>query len=158
MKLIYTPSIIIFFFTLLTGCTETRKDQEKPATSKTPVTVESSVNLLMTYWKLVELKGKKVTDYPTQNHAPYIHLREHNELQGTGGCNSMIGQYHLKGENGIVFTQVIATEMACQGMELESDFYPFLSLISSYVIIDSTMTLSNQDGSASAKFLASDSK
>ncbi len=159
MKPISISSIvIILFFLFSVSCVSTQKEKEKPTTNDSPKTTDPNVNLLPTYWKLIELNGKKITDYPAQNHEPFIRLKENKEVHGTGGCNSMSGHFELKGESEISFSEIIATEMACQGMELESDFYPFLSMVRSYAIRDSTLTLSNSERTISAMFKASASQ
>jgi heat shock protein HslJ len=143
----------------LAGCTPPQKEKEKPNVIEQPTDTDTiSHDLQLSYWKLTELNGKKLSDYPAQNHAPFIHLKENKEVQGTGGCNSMGGYYELKGDHKITFLDLRATEMACQGMELERDFYPFLSEVRKYAISESTLILSNEDGSLSAKFNASSSR
>ena len=149
---------IICFLLFSAACVSTQKEKEKPIVAETPKAPEKSSTLLLTHWKLTELNGKKITEYSAQNHEPFILLKENKEVQGTGGCNSMGGYFELKGENEIIFSELRATEMACQGMELERDFYPFLSEVRTYVIHDSILTLNNEDGSLSAQFKVSDLK
>jgi uncharacterized lipoprotein YbaY/heat shock protein HslJ len=75
-----------------------------------------------TYWKLVELDGRKVGMVPEQRREVRITLvSEGSRLSAFGGCNQLGGGYLLEG-NALRFTQMAGTMMACEPpvMDLES--------------------------------------
>ncbi|MEO5905265.1 MAG: META domain-containing protein [Saprospiraceae bacterium] len=141
------------------SCTPLQKENENktPAESPSPPHVEE--NLHDKYWKLVELNGKKVSDYPAQNKEPYLKLlKEGSKAEGTGGCNVMGGTYTLTKPNKVSFSQMASTKMACPDMTLETDFQTVLTQIDIYVVGETTLTFTDLDGSSFAKFEVDPSK
>lgn len=64
---------------------------------------------------------------------------------GFAGCNRYSAGYELAG-NSIRFTAPISTRMACmEGMEVEQSFLASLPLVTSYTIVDKTLTLKMAD-------------
>ena len=75
------------------------------------------------YWKLVELRGKKVTPPENQNREPHFILKELDKrVIGHGGCNSFHGAYELSAGDRIRFSKMASTLMACEDMETEKEF------------------------------------
>ena len=154
MKIIHITTCIISFF-LISNCASKAKDGNHSGTKDD----KQGKNLTEIYWRLTELSGKPVSEFPAQNKEPYILLiEERNRVEGTGGCNSMGGSYVLKGENQITFSNLIATEMACPGMELESEFHKALQITHSYESNGKELKLHNESGGLVALFQASSGK
>ena len=97
---------------------------------------EVTAELKDTYWKLIELDGKKVITAPTQKREVHITLtNEGSRLFAFGGCNQLAGSYEQKGSD-LRFTQMAGTLMACVSpfMELESQVLKMLNTTSGYRI------------------------
>lgn len=66
-------------------------------------------------------------------------------VAGFSGCNRYSAGYELAGSS-IRFTAPISTRMACMdGMEVEQSFLASLPLVTSYTIVDKTLTLKMAD-------------
>src|SRR5687768_12295252 len=72
------------------------------------------------YWKLVEIKGQPVMQSTQQNKEAHMILSATDKrVNGNGGCNSFLGSYELQPNNGIMFTKIGATKMACAGNSMQ---------------------------------------
>ncbi len=159
MRSLYNLSFIFLLIIAAISCNPPQKDTESktPGESPSPPYVEG--DLQDKYWKLVELNGKKVAEYPAQNKEPYLQLlTEGNRAEGTGGCNGMGCTYTLTKPNKISFSQMASTKMACPDMTLEADFHSILTQVDVYVVGETTLSLTDLDGSSYAKFEASTPK
>ncbi|WP_257670703.1 copper resistance protein NlpE N-terminal domain-containing protein [Parapedobacter tibetensis] len=106
------------------------------------------------YWKLVELSGKPVKPGSTQKE-PFIRLTEQeSRLEGTGGCNGMGGTYELQDPNRIRFSQIIRTQMACEGLEIENELIHALESADSYHLQNDSLQLFRARMAPMAKFEA----
>lgn len=81
--------------------------------------------LFNTYWKLIELDGKRVQldGTPAQQREAHMVLNEQEfRVNGHSGCNRFFGGFDLDGEK-LVFSGLGSTMMACpSGMETEQAF------------------------------------
>ena len=146
-------SFLIILFIVAISCNAPQKESENKPLPESPSPPHAEANLQDKYWKLVELNGKKVSDYPAQNKEPYLKLlTEGMRAEGTGGCNGMGGTYTLKKPNMISLSQMASTKMACPDMTLETDFQSILSQVDVYVVGETTLSLTDLDGSSYAKF------
>lgn len=94
------------------------------------------------YWKLVSLHGKKVRVPPTNREAHLILKDNDMRVQGAGGCNGLGGLYELSGENGVRFSEIMSTEMACaEGMDVEQAFLSTLLQVASFAIQGDVLVL-----------------
>jgi len=97
-----------------------------------------------TYWMLVELNGKPAVPSMGRTQA-YIRLhREQGRLEGSGGCNGLIGTYIVE-QSALRFTPSGTTLMMCPPalMEQEQGLIAALKATSSYKIEGDTLELSN---------------
>ncbi|SHF04355.1 Heat shock protein HslJ [Mariniphaga anaerophila] len=89
--------------------------------------------IVETYWKLVELRGKKIDQGSFQNREPHLILKvSDNRVFGNAGCNNFNGTYELLDGNQIKFSPLATTRMACPEMELESEFLNVLQTVDNY--------------------------
>ena len=93
--------------------------------------------------KSIPLQGKEIT------------IRfEDDKVSGNAGCNSYFGTIKIKG-NGITFSQLAMTEMACMEpegiMEQEQEYLSFLSDVVSFSI-DGDQLILKKDGQAQLTF------
>ncbi|MBC8044574.1 MAG: META domain-containing protein [Rhizobacter sp.] len=164
------PYLIFLFCLSFTACgTPQPAMQLSPPTVPSPVTTPSTATpkpegraenggaavLENTYWKLVELGGKKIT---TSGEAREVHFRLYpsdKTMKGFGGCNNCFGSYEadkLSGAaNKIRFGEIGATRMACPNLDGEAAFLNALKSATTYAISGETMQLFSE-GKVIAKF------
>ena len=107
------------------------------------------------YWKLVELRGKKVTPPENQNREPHFILKElDRKVIGHGGCNSFHGEYELSAGDRIRFSKMASTLMACEDMETEKEFLNVLEMADSYYVNGDTLQLNRARMAPLARFAA----
>jgi putative lipoprotein len=97
-----------------------------------------------TYWRLVELNGKPTVPGMGTTQ-PYIRLhREQSRLEGSSGCNGLVGTYLLE-QSALQFTPSATTLMMCPPalMEQEQGLIAALKATSSYKIEGDMLELSN---------------
>ncbi|MGM8363498.1 META domain-containing protein [Flavobacterium sp. ARAG 55.4] len=139
-KTISLLSLSILFF----SCNSTKKVKD----DKTNAVTEK-------YWKLIEIRGQKVT---ADNFAkePYLILKStDNRVNGNGGCNSFSGEYELQKEsNRIAFFKIASTRMACIKPTVEEAFFQVLETADNYVIKNDTLQLNKARMAPIAKFVA----
>jgi uncharacterized lipoprotein YbaY/heat shock protein HslJ/uncharacterized lipoprotein NlpE involved in copper resistance len=127
-----------------------RFDSSHPETACDAVAPDKAkvmAELKNTYWKLIELDGKKVTMAPTQAREVRITLAsEDSRLIAFGGCNQLAGSYVLEG-NKLKFTQMISTLMVCVSpfMELDGNVLKTLDATNNYRIDGEQLTLLGGD-------------
>jgi heat shock protein HslJ len=99
------------------------------STSRVGSTQASIAN---TKWVLADdVSGKK----PTLN-------IESARITGTGGCNSYFGEVSMDPTAGNFTTRNIgSTKMACQNMDVESNYFQMLSEVNKYVVSGSSLEL-----------------
>ncbi len=114
----------------------------------------SDVPLVNTYWALTEIGGNPFKMPEGMGREPHMVLQmEDSRVAGYSGCNRLMGRYALEGE-GLTFPDGIATtRMACVvGMDTEKAFADVLQRSSGWNIEGDTLTLSDEDGTALARF------
>ncbi|MDL0431806.1 META domain-containing protein [Marinobacter sp. TBZ242] len=89
---------------LLTGCTSS------PATDG-PGGEVVAMPLTNTYWQLVSVAGKSVSETDNQK-KPHILFLDDGRVSGFSGCNQYMGNYRVRGEN-LLFDSMSSTRMAC---------------------------------------------
>ena len=137
----------------LWGCAEKPKDDDGQRTDETTMPSDTnetapsatSGSLTDIRWKLTELAGKAVSDYPTQNKEPYLLFKADGTVEGTGGCNGMSGTYTLMDGGKIKFSQMVSTKMACPDMTLETAFHGALESADMYSSDGKMLTLVKTD-------------
>lgn len=108
------------------------------------------------YWKLIEIEGQAVEASEGWIKEPHLLLQnKENQMTGNGGCNSFFSTYQLNPNQGLEFSQIGITEMACLDMALEQQFTETLRLVETYSIHNDTLTLNgtNQQGLAILKWV-----
>jgi len=158
MKNLYLTAILCAV--ALTNCNTPAKPSENmESTSATPPTsaATTTINseLLETHWKLVELNGQPVTNPAGSQKEAFIMLtKEGNRLQGSGGCNNLMGSYALTDGNQIKFSGVAMTRMACPDMAMETQLGPIFDAVDNYAINGKFLMLHKAKMAPLAKFEA----
>ncbi|MEI6947180.1 META domain-containing protein [Paraflavisolibacter sp. H34] len=111
--------------------------------------------LVEKYWKLTELGGSALVSSDKWRREPHMILKaDGNKLNGHGGCNSFFGTYELPGGNGIRFTGVGSTRMACEDMQVEYRFLQALQAAGQYTVQGDALALQDAKGTVLARFAA----
>ena len=143
--------LVISAFTII-SCNNAK--ESKPA-DETPNDIHTAPPILDKEWKLVEVNGKAIPAVADSiRHAHMILLSADNRVNGNGGCNSFSGGYTLSEGNGIKFSQVASTKMACANMEDESQFFNALEMADNYTLSHDTLSLNKAKMAPLAKFVA----
>ena len=128
----------------------------KKATSSDTDTSKKPVEIVEKYWKLIEIRGQKVTAENFASKEPHLILKsEDNRVNGNGGCNSFFGTYELQADvNRISFSQIGSTRMACLKPTVEADFFNVLETVDNYTVKNDTLQLNKARMAPLAKFVA----
>jgi heat shock protein HslJ len=119
-----------------------------PPATDTPVV---GVNLRGPEWRLVSLGDKPVTFADTTRAARIALHPDSRQVTGSGGCNRMFGVYELKGDEGLRFSGVGSTKMACKdGMDTESAFLGSLLRVAKWKITGKQLELRDSTGTVLA--------
>jgi heat shock protein HslJ len=102
-----------------------------------------------TYWKLIQLNGKIVE---ADKEAFIKLLSEDNHLTGNSSCNVINGIFELSDNNGIKFSRIAMTRMACIDNNVEQEFMQVLDQITNYLVTNNELLLKNGEGIVLAKF------
>jgi heat shock protein HslJ len=106
------------------------------------------------YWKLIEFKGLKIENKEVKREA-HLQFRLDNQLvSGNSGCNQYSGKFELLGNNKIRIYPLIRTEMYCENVPWENDYFQTLENIEGYHVSNDTLQLFKAKMAPSAKFVA----
>ncbi|WP_224997096.1 META domain-containing protein [Cesiribacter sp. SM1] len=120
-----------------------------------------SASIVGTHWQLIEVNGEAVLPDEQLKRGPHMILNaSENSVNGNGGCNSFFGSYELQGDNGITFTNIGSTKMACQNdaMQIERQLIQAFEMANKFTIRNDTLILTKTDMSPLATFIVSDMK
>ena len=97
-------------------------------------TTVSNPGLKETYWKLTGLMAKPVSAMESNKEMHMILKNEDNRILGNAGCNTFTGSYELKAANGIAFSKIVSTQMACVDMEWRSNSSMYCQLQTAIIL------------------------
>jgi heat shock protein HslJ len=120
-----------------------------------------SVSIVGKYWKLIELYGKTVKAAAQSNREAHMILNASDKrANGNGGCNSFFGSFELQDNNGVTFSKIGATKMACPNdvMQVEQQLFQAFEETNKFTLRNDTLLLTKSDMSPLAKFIVSDKK
>ncbi len=101
-------------------------------------------------WKLIMLNGDSVKSETKQ---PFMILyTEGKRVSGNTGCNNFFGTYELSNQNGIKFSTLGMTKMACVGDNPEKEYTDALEKASNYSLTATELILKDENGNTLAKF------
>lgn len=144
-----TQLFTIMSLIILSACNSS-KPAASPGNASTP-------SLTGTYWKLTELNGKPVGDAEEgKRREIYLSLTsKENRVSGNAGCNGFGGTYTLQADGfRLSFSQMMRTQMACDGLDLENEFMGILEKTDSYYITNNILQLNRAKMAPLAKFIA----
>jgi copper homeostasis protein (lipoprotein) len=145
----------ILFFVGENTLTQLDKNGNK-ITGESPdnyILTKENYAILEKYWKLTELNGKPLKPDSTLRKEPHIIFKENdNKIVGHGGCNSIFGTEELKAGNRISLSRLGSTYMACERMEVESQFLKVLQTTDNYNLVGDMLVLNKGRMAPLAKF------
>lgn len=125
MRTLIAVSALIISF-LLSGCSSVKElDQSK--------TLESNT------WLLRSMNGGTVT-LSSGKDITLEFEKNSQGISGFGACNRYFGKYSVEND-GLVFSGIGSTEMACDNMNTETDYYRLLQKTDKYKIVSNTLSL-----------------
>lgn len=140
-KTIYLGLLSLFLF----ACSATKK---KNTTEKNSVITEK-------YWKLIEIRGQKITVENFVKEPHFILKNEGNRIIGNSGCNSFTGTYELTPETSrIAIYNIAMTRMACIKPTVEDAYIKILETADNYTLKNDTLNLNKGRMAPMAKFVA----
>lgn len=122
-------------------------------TKQTDTHTDMNAELVEKYWKLIEIDGKKIEPSDQRRKEPHIIFKAAaNRVNGNGGCNGFSGSYTLEENNRLVISQVMATKMACENMEIEDQMFRALNAVRAYTVQGDTLLLKDESETILARF------
>lgn len=104
----FLPASVCWFvlLALLAGCgtRQATRPEEKP--------MPETATLLNTYWRVVEIDGRRVVFGSGQKMDTYFQLSRSGRLKGATGCNYLNGSYRRAGDR-FAFRSMSTTRMVC---------------------------------------------
>lgn len=97
-------------------------------------------------WVLLELEGAPV-DSAADRRTPRLHFSATDKtVSGQGGCNTFGGPVTINPDGALSFGDLVTTEMACPGLDLEGKVHAALRSVHRYALVGDTLLLSNAEG------------
>jgi len=107
------------------------------------------------YWKLYSIYGITVVPEKGDRKEAFLMLKaEGNRVAGSGGCNTISGDYLLSNDNGIKFSKIIATQMECPVVDNETQLLKILEMVDGYTLSGDTLMIHKAKMVPVAKFIA----
>lgn len=118
---------------------------------KTPTPSDDDRLRLHDIWALQSMKQKELPE--SAKGKPYIEIHvKDGKLMGNGGCNQLFGNITFEGKNGIQFSGLGSTKMACPELKTESEFMQLLQAVRSYELRELSLFLLGSGGEELLKF------
>lgn len=119
------------------------------------VKTEDENDIRAVYWKLIEINGQPVSEKWEKGREPHLIFdAAENRVYGSGGCNRFFGSYELLEGRQISFSQIGATRMACENMEVERAMFELFQSVDNYSIADKRLSLQKARMAPAAVFEA----
>jgi heat shock protein HslJ len=120
-------------------------DSAAPAMADTTTPAASAAPLEGTQWRLVEIGGQpSPSGADSARHPGFTLLAEGRKVQGSAGCNRMMGTYERDGAK-LKFGPMATTRMACPAMATETAFLKAMNATTRYELSGTSLTLFGGD-------------
>jgi len=105
----------------------------------------STANLKNTYWRLVEIDGKKIKVPSNVRELHFVLRSDGKTVKGFSGCNNFMGSYKVDG-NKIEFGPMAGTRKFCkETMDVENAFMKVFKETNNYKIFGEQLALYHND-------------
>lgn len=120
-------------------------------------TVEASVPLLLTHWRLVEMAGESIPRPSGSAAAPHLVFQsEEARVTGSGGCNRFLADYEWQSQSGrLRLGQLVSNISLClQSSGLETRYFEALLAVRGFRQDGTQLLLRGADGESLLRFEA----
>lgn len=94
----------------------------------------TSLSALGGDWDIVKVNGETIS--ASRGNQPYIGFDvEQKAIRGNAGCNRMGGEFTTAAKNGISFSRVVTTKMACLNPTAEEKVLKALNAVETYKVL-----------------------
>ena len=107
-----------------------------------------------TYWKLVELGGRRLETPAGGKEAHFLLLPGSDRINGNGGCNTFMGTYEESEGSRIRFSQMATTMMACIEAGYEPEYLKGFDTADNYTLNRDTLSLNRARMAPLDRFVA----
>lgn len=116
-------------------------------------TVEASVPLVLTYWRLVEIEGEAVARLPEGAVSPHLVLQaDEPRVTGSGGCNRFLADYAWQGAR-LHFERLVSNITLClPASGTETRFFEALLAVQSFRQQGAQLMLRGSEGQTLLRF------
>lgn len=130
-KIVSILALVGLVLALAVACTTTQDASSK----------KKDTPLINTRWGLLSLNGKEIDKSKARKEIHIILRLNSNRFEGYAGCNGIGGLYEQSIDGTINFSGIISTMMACEAMEIETQFTQALESATTYKISKDELTL-----------------
>lgn len=106
------------------------------------------------YWKLIELRGQKISSKNMDKEAHVQFKTQESMATGNSGCNQFSGKFEILSDNRFRVYPLLRTEMYCEKVPWENDFFEALENSEGYHIKNDTLQIFKAKMAPSAIFVA----
>jgi len=146
--------ILLVSVATLAACGPINQPAEENAAGQVYVITASDTTLTDTRWRLVEISGVQVASPAEKGKELFVIMQKEGKVvNGFAGCNSFAGTYELVGGEGIKFSQMTSTLMACDDMEMEKQFTSMFANVTSYDVNIDTLEFHQTPPTPIARFV-----
>lgn len=120
-------------------------------------TVEASVPLLLTHWRLVEIAGEAVSPPAQGGASPHLVFQaEEPRVTGSGGCNRFLADYEWQPQGGrLRLGQLVSNISLClQSSGLETRYFEALLAVQGFRQVGTQLVLRGAEGEPLLRFEA----
>jgi heat shock protein HslJ len=157
MRQTITIGLVVIALLLLTPGKSASGQNKVPQPTTTAVN-SASDQLIGLKWKLIELHGQAVVRNAQSKEDSYMRLTKEGTISAYTGCNNMTGSYQVRKGNGIKFTNIASTRMACPDMKTEQILNQVLQTADNYSVKGKRLTIGKTGQKPLAVFVAEEVK
>ena len=120
-------------------------------------TVEASVPLLLTHWRLVEMAGEALSRPADGVSVPHLVFQaDEPRVAGSGGCNRFLADYELQPQSGhLRMGQLVSNISLClQSSGLETQYFEALLAVRGFRQVGTQLLLRGAEGEQLLRFEA----
>lgn len=146
--------ILLVSLATFAACGPTNQPAEQGGGGEVYVITASDTTLTDTRWKLIEISSVQVAPPTEKGKEIFVILQKEGKIvNGFAGCNAFSGTYELVGGEGIKFSQMTSTLMACGNMEMEKQFTSMFTNVTSYDVNIDTLEFHQTPPTPIARFV-----
>ena len=135
-KSTYLLLFLAVFTSVLLSCNTTKSQLTETTT------LSADQALAQHYWKLVEVRGKRIENVGTGKKTKHILFNATDKtISGFAGCNQFNGQFVLTDNNQLQLDKISTTRKSCFRPTGEEEFLKLLEGVDNYTLVGTTLKL-----------------